>query len=78
MCRNIKKLRSASGPPTDAELREAALQFVRKISGYTKPSRRNQPAFDRAVDEIALVSRQLFEELRAPDGNAQWRRDAGS
>ena len=63
MCRNIKKLRYPDRPPTDAELEEAALQFIRKISGYRTPSRRAQPAFDRAVAEVANVSKRLFDEL---------------
>ncbi len=66
MCRNIKKLRRPEGPPTDAELHDAALQFVRKISGYRVPSRANQVAFDRAVDDIARASRRLFDRLRTP------------
>lgn len=65
MCRNIKKLRYPDRPPTEAELSLAALQFVRKISGYRTPSQRTQPAFDRAVEEIAAVSKRLFDELQA-------------
>lgn len=63
MCRNIKQLRSAERPPTDEELHDAALQFVRKISGYRKPSKANEAAFTTAVAEIATISRQLFESL---------------
>lgn len=63
MCRNIKKLRRAEGPPTDEELHDAALQFVRKITGYRVPSRANQAAFDQAVDEISARTRELFEQL---------------
>ena len=63
MCRNIKKLRFADRPPTDEELQEAALQFVRKISGYRKPSMVNEAAFETAVSEIATISRQLFDSL---------------
>ena len=66
MCRNIKKLRRPDGPPSDAELRAAAVQFVRKIPGYRVPSRRNQIALDRAVEEITRVSRDLFGELETP------------
>jgi len=66
MCRNIKKLRQPDHPPTDEELHEAALQFVRKISGYRTPSHRNQKAFERAVAEIALASRRLFDDLNQP------------
>jgi hypothetical protein len=63
MCRSIKTLRYADRPPTDEELRAAALQFVRKISGYRTPSRVNAAAFDAAVQEIAAVSRHMFEKL---------------
>ena len=63
MCRSIKKLRFEDRPPTDIELEEAALQFVRKISGYRKPSKKNEAAFNTAVTDIALISRQLFENL---------------
>ena len=63
MCRNIKKLRVPERPPTDDELMDAALQFVRKISGYHKPSKANQDVFDRAVAEVAGASRQLFDDL---------------
>jgi len=65
VCRNIKRLRRPEGPPTDAELRAAALQFVRKITGYRVPSARNQSAFDRAVEEIARVSRGLFRDIES-------------
>ena len=63
MCRSIKKLR---GPeePVDEEIRAAALQFVRKVSGYNRPSRVNVDAFDRAVDEIAATSKELLDSLR--------------
>ena len=63
MCRSIKTLRKADPPATDAEVREAALQFVRKISGYRQPSRVNAPAFDQAVDEVALATRTLLDAL---------------
>jgi hypothetical protein len=63
MCRNIKRLRHADHGPTDAELRDAALQFVRKISGFHTPSQANQAAFDHAVNEVAAVSRVLFDSL---------------
>lgn len=63
MCRNIKQLRHPERPATDEELYEAALQYVRKISGYRRPSRVNQDAFEHAVSEIASASRQLLECL---------------
>lgn len=67
MCRNIKKLRYSDRPPTDVELQEAALQFVRKISGYRAPSRANQAAFDQAVADVAAAAHKLFQGL-APSG----------
>ena len=63
MCRNIKKLRQPERPPTDDELRDAALQFVRKVSGYRVPSRANQDAFDKAITEISSATRTLFDNL---------------
>ena len=63
MCRNIVKLRHPDRKPSDEGLHNAALQYVRKISGYRKPSRTNQEAFERAVEQIAMASRELFEEL---------------
>jgi hypothetical protein len=65
MCRSIKVLRQPEGAPTDQELYEAALQYVRKISGFRKPARANQEAFDTAVAEIAAASRTLLERLPA-------------
>lgn len=64
MCRSIKQLRNVEAPATEEEIREAALQFVRKVSGYRKPSRLNQEAFDRAVDEVAETTRNLLDELK--------------
>ena len=63
MCRNIKQLRFPDRPPTDEELELAALQFVRKITGYRKPSQANKEVFETAVKEIASVTRMLFEDL---------------
>lgn len=63
MCRSIKTLRYSDRAPTDEELAAAALQFVRKISGYRKPSKVNEAAFQTAVDEITAVSRNLFTNL---------------
>jgi hypothetical protein len=63
MCRNIKTLHNFQPPATDAEIRASSLQFVRKLSGFTRPSRANQVAFDRAVDQVAQVARELLESL---------------
>jgi hypothetical protein len=63
MCRNIKRLRHGHEPPSDEELHNAALQFIRKISGFQAPSQANQEAFDRAVHDVATVSRTLFDSL---------------
>jgi len=63
MCRNIKRLRAPGHTPTDQELHDAALQFVRKISGFNAPSRANQDAFDTAVREVAGAGRRLFGSL---------------
>jgi hypothetical protein len=65
MCRSIKTLRGSEPAASDDEVRAAALQFVRKISGYRAPSRANQPAFDAAVDEIAAASQRLLDGLAA-------------
>jgi hypothetical protein len=65
MCRSIKQLRQPDRSPTDQEIEAAALQFVRKVSGYRAPSRVNGPAFDRAVAEVAAATRQLLESLVA-------------
>ena len=65
MCRSIKKLRQTERLPTEQEMEEAALQFVRKVSGYRRPSRVNQEAFNNAVSEIAAVTRRMFERLEA-------------
>ena len=63
MCRNIKMLFNFDPPVTPEEIRAASLQFVRKVSGFTKPSKANEPAFDRAVAEIAAVSASLLASL---------------
>lgn len=63
MCRNIRPLFNFEPPASDAEIRAAAEQYVRKISGFTRPSATNAAAFDRAVDEVAAVSRRLLAEL---------------
>ena len=64
MCRNIKRLRRPEAPPTDQELHDAALQFVRKISGRRAPSGVNAAAFDAAVHDVAGAARTLFDALR--------------
>jgi len=63
MCRNIHTLYNYEPPATEDEIRASALQYVRKISGFTKPSRANEEAFDRAVDEVAAVSQALLDRL---------------
>ncbi len=63
VCRNIKVLYNFEPPATDGEIRMAALQFVRKISGFAKPSAANEKAFNRAVDEVAKASSRLFSSL---------------
>jgi hypothetical protein len=63
MCRNIRTLYNFEPPATEDEVRGAALQYVRKISGYTKPSQANAEAFERAVDEVAEVSARLLSQL---------------
>lgn len=63
MCRNIRTLFNFDPPATDDEVRAASLQFVRKLSGFTRPSKVNEPAFERAVDEVAAVARRLIDAL---------------
>lgn len=63
MCRNIKTLFNFAPPATDDEVRAASLQFVRKLSGFTKPSRANEARFNQAVDEVFDVARRLIDEL---------------
>jgi hypothetical protein len=70
MCRSIKQLRNVEVPATDEEIRAAALQFVRKVSGYRKPSKANQAAFDQAVEEVAQVTHRLLDQLGAPHTHA--------
>jgi hypothetical protein len=64
MCRNIRTLYNFDPPATEEEIRDAALQYVRKISGFNKPSRANEEAFARAVDAVWLASSQLLAELQ--------------
>ena len=65
MCRSIKTLRRADGPASDEEIAAAALQFVRKVSGYRAPSQRNTRAFDAAVKDVGRASRRLLQEIEA-------------
>jgi hypothetical protein len=73
MCRAIKTLHNFSPPATDDEIRASSLQFVRKLSGFTTPSKANEKAFDRAVDEIAHIAHHLLESLvtNAPPRNRE-------
>ena len=63
MCRNIKTLHNFKPPATDEEIRASSLQFVRKLSGFTRPSKANEVAFDRAVDQVARAARELLDSL---------------
>ena len=63
MCRNIKTLFNFDPPATDEEVRAASLQFVRKLSGFTAPSKANEAVFNRAIDEVADVARRLIDDL---------------
>jgi hypothetical protein len=65
MCRSIKTLRGADPEPTESDVNAAALQYVRKISGFRAPSRRNAEAFERAVRDVAAVTERLLEEVTA-------------
>ena len=73
MCRNIKTLFNFDPPVTDDEVRAASLQFVRKISGFTNPSKANEHAFEAAVDEVAAISSRLLRSLEtiAPPKNRE-------
>lgn len=78
MCRNIKRLRNSGHQPSDQELHDAALQFVRKISGFNAPSRVNQVAFDTAVQDVAGAARVLFQSLHVPHHHHAHTRSAGA
>lgn len=69
MCRSIQQLRGAEPPATAEEIRDAALQYVRKISGYRVPSKTNAPAFDAAVNDIAEITSRLLSELVVAEGS---------
>ena len=73
MCRNIKTLANFAPPATDDEIRASALQFVRKLSGVNRPSRANEEAFDRAVDDVTTAARRLIRSLKtsAPPRNRE-------
>jgi hypothetical protein len=73
MCRNIKTLHNFNPPATDEEVRASVLQFVRKLSGFTRPSKANEDAFNRAVDEISVAARELIDSLvtNAPPRNRE-------
>ncbi|HYU78986.1 MAG TPA: DUF2277 domain-containing protein [Vicinamibacterales bacterium] len=75
MCRNIRTLFNFDPPATDEEIRAASIQFVRKLSGFTKPSHANQAAFDCAIDDVADIARRLIDALvttAAPRDRAEW------
>jgi hypothetical protein len=73
MCRNIKTLANFEPPATDDEIRASALQFVRKLSGTTRPSRANEAAFNQAVDDVTTIARRLIQslEIHAPPRNRE-------
>lgn len=73
MCRNIRTLFNFEPPATDEEIHASAVQFVRKLSGFTRPSKANEAAFDRAVDEVAEAARRLIDSLQtnAPARNRE-------
>jgi hypothetical protein len=75
MCRNIRTLFNFDPPATDEEVRAASVQFVRKLSGFTKPSQANEAAFNRAIDEVSDVARRLIDSLvttAAPRDREEW------
>ena len=78
MCRSIKTLRQDEGLATEDEIRAAALQFVRKVSGYRKPSQANTAAFDAAVDDVSRASRRLLESVATRPSRQPMTQTAGS
>ena len=75
MCRNIRTLFNFDPPATDEEIRAASIQFVRKLSGFTKPSKANESAFDAAVEDVAAVARRLIDSLvttATPRDREEW------
>lgn len=73
MCRNIRTLFNFDPPATDEEIRAASLQFVRKLSGFNKPSKTNEVAFESAIDDVAAIARRLIDDLvtQAPARNRE-------
>jgi hypothetical protein len=75
MCRNIRTLFNFDPPATDEEVRAASIQFVRKLSGFTKPSAANAPAFEQAIEDVQVVARRLIDSLvtsAAPRDREEW------
>ena len=75
MCRNIRTLFNFDPPATDEEIRAASVQFVRKLSGFTRPSKANEEAFEHAIEEVASVARRLIDSLvttSAPRDREEW------
>jgi hypothetical protein len=75
MCRNIKTLFNFDPPATDAEIRAASVQFVRKLAGFTQPSKVNESVFTKAVDDVSQIARQLIDSLvttAAPRDREEW------
>ncbi|HCR70760.1 MAG TPA: DUF2277 domain-containing protein [Anaerolineae bacterium] len=68
MCRSIKPLRNMDHPVTEQEIQEAALQYIRKVSGYRKPSKVNEEAFNKAIEEVAESTRKMLEMLMSKSG----------
>lgn len=68
MCRSIKPLRNMDHPVTEQEIYEAALQYVRKVSGYRKPSKANEEAFNKAIEEVAASTRKILANLKTVEG----------
>ena len=66
MCRSIKRLRGPEGVAPDDEIREASLQYVRKVSGFRSPSRRNEEAFEEAIEQVAEATRRLLDSVTRP------------
>lgn len=69
MCRSIKPLRLSDRPATEQEIQEAALQYVRKVSGFRKPSKANQETFEKAIEEIAAATQKMLENLQTKNDN---------